>query len=106
MANFTLHIGQNSSARSLRQNVGEIEQQFFCKTVCAGKFLPRKQSLVKLVNHFNKILLLELNVTVIEILGYMYMLNNVLTKRVEKISNVIRIGGRVKVEYFKVDTSF
>jgi len=33
---------------SLRQNVGEIEDQFFWQTLCDGNFLPGEQSLVKL----------------------------------------------------------
>jgi len=35
LVNFTIHIGQIS----LAQNVGEIEQQFFCQKLCSGHFL-------------------------------------------------------------------
>jgi len=44
LVNFTVHIGQISSA----QNVGEIEWQFFSQTLCAGNILLGAQRLVKL----------------------------------------------------------
>jgi hypothetical protein len=44
LANFTLHIGQISSA----QNVGEIDWQIFRQTLYTGNFLLGAQRLVKL----------------------------------------------------------
>ncbi len=63
LVNFTLHIGQISPYilgkfhhRSLRQNVGEIEEQIIRQTMCVRNFLPRKQKLEKStpgVNYIN-----------------------------------------------------
>jgi len=61
LANFTIHIGQISSA----QNVGEIEWQFFCQSMCGSNYLLGAQSLGKstpsvlVLQHENKLGFLE-----------------------------------------------
>jgi hypothetical protein len=49
LANFTIYIGQISSA----QNFGDIKQRIFCQTLCVGNFLLGEQRLVKLTPRVN-----------------------------------------------------